>query len=233
MKMSSNDEMTERQKKAIEMADKLTFENALDTAVEYHATRKYWIITVVGIVITASMSILVDFIMPMNGLGWNLIRALLALAGGVFDFMLAYSIAVFQSVANEKHYDDDVPIDEVVAPYMPFRLRFSIRQRRRQSYPFIAIILVLIIASAYSHLYTLFGGIVFAGCIAIAAYLRPTPDERVLLENDMPDARDIVDIAEEYEKEETARKAKEKAKALRKARKELDKETDKSSRHKS
>ena len=40
MKMSSNDEMTERQKKAIEMADKLTFENALDTAVEYHATRK-------------------------------------------------------------------------------------------------------------------------------------------------------------------------------------------------
>lgn len=204
-----------------ELADKLTLENLMTTMKTHHATKKYWTITIIGLVIMTTLCILADFIMPMKGTGWNIIRSFIAMGAGIFDFMLAYTLAVYQSVANENHYDDNVPIDEVVDPYMPFRLRFSVKQRRRQSYPFIAVLVVIAIASAYSHLYTLLGGVVVAGVFAIVSYIRPTPDELILIENDMPDTRDILDIAQEVEKEEAERKAKIKAKAMRKAKNEL------------
>lgn len=221
---ADNDKAEKRREKAVAFADKLTMNYILGKMEEYHATRKYWTITIAGIVVMSAVCIITDIFMPMHGAGWNILRAFIAFGMGIFDFMLGYTLAIYQGIANEKHYDDNVPIDEVVDPYQPFRLRFSVRQRRRQSYPFIAIIVVIAIASAYSHLYTLLGGVVVAGVIAIIAYIRPTDDEYVLIMNDMPDTRDILDIAEEYEKEETKRKAQEKAKALRKARKDADKE---------
>lgn len=209
----------EKHERAVKFADKMTFENLLITMQKYHATKKYWIIAGIGFIISTAICITIDIILPMKGFGWNFIRSIMALIMGAFDFMIAYSLAMFQSLSNEKHYDDNVPIDMVVDPYQPIRLRYSFRQRRRQTYPFIAIILVIAIASAYSHLYTLFGGVVVAGVVAICAYLRPTDDEKVFIQNDMPDPRDIVDIAEEYKQHEAARKAKEKSKAIKKARK--------------
>lgn len=211
----------DKQERMNELADKLTLENLMTTMKRHHATRKYWMITIIGLIVMTALCILADFVMPMKGAAWNIIRSFIAMGAGVFDFMLAYTLAVYQSVANERHYDDDVPIDEVVDPYMPFRLRFSVKQRRRQSYPFMAVLVVIAIASAYSHLYTLLGGVVVAGVFAIISYVRPTPDELILIENDMPDTRDILDIAQEVEREETARKAKLKAKAIQKAKKEL------------
>ena len=214
--------VSERHDRAVAFADRMSFENLLTTMQSYHATRRYWMIAGVGFVVSAILCVLIDITMPMKGFGWNFIRSLMALVMGAFDFMIAYSLAMFQSLSNERHYDDNVPIDIIVDPYQPIRLRYSFRQRRRQTYPFIAVIFVIAIASAYSHLYSLLGGVVVAGVVAICAYLRPTDEEKVFIRNDMPDPRDIVDFAEEYQQQETERKAKEKAKALRKARKAKD-----------
>lgn len=208
----------------VELSDIVSLDNALGTITIYHRTKKFWMYVTPITITLAVISVLLDFIMPMQGFLWNSIRAILALMSGAADFTVAYAIAVFQSIANEQRKDDETDIAEVVEPYVPYRLRYSVRQRRRQIYPFIAIIVVLAIASAYSHLYTFFGGIVLAGIVAMVSYVRPTDDEKVLILNDMPDARDILDIAEEYEKEEREREAKEKAKALKKARKKLEKE---------
>lgn len=205
----------ERHDRAVAFADRMSFENLLMTMQTYHATRKYWVVAGVGFVITATLCVLADALMPMSGFGWNFIRSLLALVMGAFDFMIAYSLAMFQSLANERHYADNVPIDIVVDPYQPIRLRYSFRQRRRQTYPFVAVIFVIAIASAYSHLYTLLGGVVVAGVVAICAYLRPTDEEKVFIRNDMPDPRDIVDFAEEYQREQEERKSKRKTKELR------------------
>ena len=204
--------------------DFFTFDNILDIIQEHHAMKSYWGIALVGSGVMTAVAMLVDFLLPMDGVGWGILRAVLALVAGAFYFMVAYAIALFQSDSRAMHYDDNVPVDEVAEPYTPYRLRDSLKQRRRKAYPAMAVIAVIAIASAYSHVYTTLGGVVVASVIALISYIRPTDEEKVFLINNIPDPRDILDIREEIEREEIEQKAKERARALKKAKKDAAKE---------
>lgn len=171
----------------------LSFNDILHWMKIRHAMRPYLLTAIIGTIVFIIMSILMDIFIPMESV-YGLLRAIIALIGGGFMFMLAYSVSIYQSDSNRRHYDDDTPIDEPTPPYFEYRLRYSFRQRRRQCYPVLALLFVIILASSYTHLYTLMAGVVVTMGIAMAAYLRPTEAESVLIANDRIDPRDALDV---------------------------------------
>ena len=201
------DDRKSGKKGIIDFIDHASLETLLAWMKIHHAMKPYWITSVIGVLLTTVSTIVFDMFVPMEGNILGFVRALMAIITGCFYFMLGYSMAIYQSDSRRRHYDDDAPIDKVVAPYMEYRFRNSFKQRRRQSYPVIAAILVIIISSAYSHMYTLSAGIALAMTFAIVAYVRPTESETVLLVNNKMDPRDIIDIAENIEYNESRKKS--------------------------
>lgn len=201
------DDKKSGKKGIIDVIDHASLETLLAWMKIHHAMKPYWMTSVIGVLLTTVSTIVFDMFVPMEGNILGFVRALMAIITGCFYFMLGYSIAIYQSDSRRRHYDDDAPIDKVVAPYMEYRFRNSFKQRRRQSYPVIAAILVIIISSAYSHMYTLSAGIALAMIFAIVAYVRPTESETVLLVNNKMDPRDIIDIAENIEYNESRKKS--------------------------
>lgn len=213
-KKDKNDD--DKKKSFMDIIDNSSLEAVIIWMRIHHAMKNYWIAALGGSTLMSIITVIFDLLVPMEGNILGFVRALLAIITGCFYFMLGYSISIYQSDSRRKHYDDDAPIDKVVAPYVSYRIRNSFRQRRRQSYPFIALILVIIISSAYSHLYTLFAGIALALIFAIVAYVRPTESETVLMVNNKMDPRDIMDIAEKIEYNESRNKKTPKKKSKRK-----------------
>lgn len=195
----------------IDWVDGLTLDKIFESMKINHATRKYWIAAVAGSLIVTVVAIVMDFTLPMEKGLLSMIRAAVALAAGVFYFMFGYSMAVYQSDARRRHYDDDAKLQDVVEPYQEIRLHYSFRQRRRWSYPVIAIIVIIIAASWRSHLYIVFTGIALAIAFAVVAFVHPTPEETVLMVNDREDPRDLMEIADDIERNQE-RKAKGKGK---------------------
>ena len=201
----------------IDIIDNSSLESIINWLAIHHAMKNYWVAALGGSVAMSIITVAFDLLVPMEGnIALGFVRALLAIITACFYFMLGYSISIYQSDSRRKHYDDDAPIDKVVAPYVSYRIRNSFRQRRMQSYPFIALILVIIISSDYSHLYTLFAGIALALAFAIVAYVRPTECETVLMVNKKTDPRDVIDIAEKIEYNESRNKKTQKNKSKRK-----------------
>lgn len=183
----------------LDWVDSITLDKIFESMKINHATRKYWIAAVAGSITVTIIAIVMDFTLPMEKGALSMLRAVIALAAGIFYFMFGYSMAVYQSDARRRHYDDDARLQDVVEPYQEIRLRYSFRQRRRWSYPVIAVIVIIIAASWRSHLYIVFTGIALAITFAVIAFVHPTPEETVLMVNDREDPRDLMEIANNIE----------------------------------
>lgn len=183
----------------------LTIDGILDSMKINHATRLYWAVAVFGSLAITIIATVMDFTLPMEKGVFSMARAIIALAAGILYFMLAYSIAIYQSDARRRHYDDERKLEEVVEPYKEIRLRYSFRQRRRWSYPVIAVIIIIIAASWRSHMYVVFTGIALAMTFGIVAFVHPTPQETVLLVNDREDPRDLMAMADSMEHDRSRR----------------------------
>lgn len=186
------------------MAD-LTIDSVLESMKINHATKLYWVVAVFGSLAVTIIATIMDFTLPMEKGIFSMARAIIALAAGILYFMLAYSIAIYQSDARRRHYDDNQKLEEVVEPYKEIRLRYSFRQRRRWSYPVIAVIIIIIAASWRSHMYVVFTGIALAMTFGIVAFVHPTPQETVLLVNDREDPRDLMAMADNMEHDRNRR----------------------------
>lgn len=201
-----------RQKRISTMLEKVAFGHLLEDIAINKIRSSFWIIFGIIGLISATVSILFDLFMPMQGLLYSTLRATVAIIAGISFFSLIYAVICFQSDANRARFDESLDdehtkamLQEMNLPdhYVTLREKFSVRQRRRQLYPVIALIFVLAMTSAYTRVYTLFGGIVLALIIGCFAYIRLTDDETVLMDNGIPDARDIIDLVHEYEEEDT------------------------------
>lgn len=124
-------------------------------------------------------------------------KTVLAVVTAIPIFIAGYEIACKQHDANITKADDN---DE---DYFAYRLRYSPSQRLRQSLVFGAVLVLIAIITSYTPVYTVGAAVVVAGVAAIIAYCRLTEDEKILKEQDLPDPRDVMDAADEMDRQIT------------------------------
>lgn len=143
------------------------------------------------------IDVCVDVFVKFNNVWMNMGKTVLAVVTAIPIFIAGYEIACKQHDANITKADDN---DE---DYFAYRLRYSPSQRLRQSLVFGAVLVLIAIITSYTPVYTVGAAVVVAGVAAIIAYCRLTEDEKILKEQDLPDPRDVMDAADEMDRQIT------------------------------
>lgn len=148
---------------------------------EYHQNPRrlylYSSIIVFGLVV---ISVLIDSFVPFGG-WFTIIRSVLLVPLSISIFILGYSVAIFLHYSQMNQNPN----------WQAYRLRMSVRWRRRLAIVIGALLLVLVYGAGYSIFYTVFSSVFVACIIALCAFIRTTREERNLEEFNLPDSRDI------------------------------------------
>lgn len=142
--------------------------------------KRLLIVSVVGTVLFSGIGLLVDFLMPFEGLG-NVVRSLVLIPTSLSMFILGYAIGLFLHYGRMRTNPQ----------WVPFRMRMSPSWRRRISAIVAAVMFVLIYANGFRVGYTPSSSIFVAIGIALFAFMRTTREEAAREKFDIPDVRDV------------------------------------------
>lgn len=172
---------------------------------EYN-TRLVRLLTVSGSVflVFAITGFLVDSFLPFAG-WWNALRSGILIPLSLSMFILGYVLSIY---LHRKKIEEN-------PDWVPFRARFTLRWRRRIAAIAAAFLFVLVYGAGYSIFYTFVSSVFVAIAIALFAFIRPSREESLREELEIPDARDLkyddrlakVKAERERAKEEARRKS--------------------------
>ncbi len=147
---------------------------------EYNGyAKRYFLVAGAGLLLSALLSLLVDFLIPFEGF-WNALRSLMLIPTTLSIFALGYGSALFlheRQVATNPEW-------------VPFRKRFSPLWRRNISLIAGALIIIFVYALGQRPGYTLFSSAFVAIVIGLFAFMRTTREEALREELSLPDSRD-------------------------------------------
>lgn len=148
---------------------------------EYN-TRLIRLIVTGGVVflVCAVAGFLVDSYLPFTG-WWNALRSAILIPLSLSIFVLGYTLSIH---LHRKRVEED-------PAWVPFRSRFTLRWRRRMAAIAAAFLFVLVYGAGYSIFYTLVSSVFVSMGIALFAFIRPSREESLREELEIPDARDL------------------------------------------
>lgn len=173
---------------------------------EYNTEKtRFYTYTLGALVVLLAVSVAVDILLPFKGPS-TILRSLIALVFSAVIFTLGYSTGLY--LHRLKKEEDET--------WQPYRLRFSLNWRRRISIIAGSILFVFIYATGTTPVYTTMSSAYIAIILGLIAFIRPTHQETIREELNIPDIRDV--RYEEYmknlkkERTKAARKSKSKSK---------------------
>lgn len=125
--------------------------------------------------------LLIDYFLPFKGL-YNVLRSIILVLQATGIFVLGYHYSL--TLHYQKMEDPDID-------WTPYRLRFSVSWRRKIAICIAALIFVFMYGLNYSIGYTLFSSLFVSILIALVLFIRPTKEEQLREELEIPDVRDI------------------------------------------
>lgn len=142
--------------------------------------KRLYIFSAAVVAILSSISLLIDYLLPFEGLG-NVIRSIILIPTSAAIFVLGYAVSLlmhYAKIGQEREW-------------IPYRLRLSPTWRRRVSAIIAAFLVVLTYASGFRVGYTLISSIFVAIVIALFAFMRLTKEEAAREKFGIPDVRDV------------------------------------------
>lgn len=128
----------------------------------------------------AVAGVLVDYFFPFAG-WWNVLRSGILIPLSLSIFVLGYTLSIY---LHRKRIEED-------PAWVPFRSRFTLRWRRRMAAIAAAFLFVLVYGAGHSLFYTLVSSVFVSIAIALFAFIRPSREESLREELEIPDARDL------------------------------------------
>lgn len=146
-----------------------------------HNKRKFLSLMGIISVISTIMGLLLDNLTPFSG-AWMVARSVLCIPLMFSLYSLFYYVSL---VLHKQRVREN-------REWIPYRLRYSPKWRRRMIAIWGAFLVVFIYSVGYGPTYTLSSSLCLVSIIACLAFIRPTKQEALREELNLPDMRDLL-----------------------------------------
>lgn len=128
------------------------------------------------------IALTVDHFLPMSGFLYNTLRMFVALFLAASIYSILYFISL--KILDERLKDPD-------NTWIPYRMRFSVKWRRRIAIIIASFLFVIAYATTKNLFYTFVSSLIMTAGMALVAFIRPTSTEQKLMDMGVPDVRDL------------------------------------------